>query len=268
MSGLHHVEAGPPDAPVVVLVHGFSSSLHSWDAVTRDLAADHRVVRVDLFGHGCTGGRDRLSAPEQASGLRQVLADLDLHDAVVVGHSFGADVAIGAAGDDRVRSVVVIGQAPDYATATLPRGRTLMTLPGLGPTLHRLATAPVVLHIARAAFAPGYDVRSGYEDPRQPMTDHRATAAAMYREVIVARKQRLASDPLDAQLRRLGKPALAILGAKDQWYPVAPTAQRYRDAGVDVEIVENAGHSPNIERPEQTAALLRAFVAEGSRPAH
>lgn len=268
MSDLHHVDAGPPDAPAVLLIHGFSSSLHAWDAVARDLSADHRVVRVDLFGHGRTGGTARLAAPEQVAGVRQLLADLDLRDVVVVGHSFGAEIAVGAAPDQRVRAVVVIGQAPDYSTATLPRGRRLMTLPGLGPALHRLAVAPVVLHIARAAFAPGYDIKAGYDDPDRPVADHRLTAPGLYREVVVDRARRLAQDPLDAQLRRLDKPALAILGAQDQWYPIAPTARRYRDAGVEVQIVDGAGHSPNIERPELTAALLRAFVAGQAETDH
>ncbi len=258
---MFHLDEGARGAPVVVLVHGFSSSLHSFDKVATLLARDHRVVRVDLNGHGRTGGDERLDPQRQGEDLTAVLDGLGVSEVTVVGHSFGADVAIAAAASPRVGAVIVVGQAPDYTTATLPRGRTLMTLPVVGRALHRSATAPAVLLIARAAFAPGYNVKAGYDDPRQPILDHRATSVAMYREVIVDRKARMADDPLDAQLRRLGKPALAILGRRDQWYPVGPTSQRYRQAGIDVTIVDGAGHSPNIERPEQTATLVRGFLA-------
>lgn len=92
---------GPADGPVIVLVHGFVSSLHWFDGVTALLADTFRVVRVDLVGHGSTGG-PALDAPDQTAVLEQVLDSLDVQDAVAVGHSFGADVAVGLAGTSGV----------------------------------------------------------------------------------------------------------------------------------------------------------------------
>ena len=52
-----------------------------------------------------------------------VLARLDIDDAIVLGHSFGADVAVELAEHSaRVRRLIIVAQAPDYTDATLPRG--------------------------------------------------------------------------------------------------------------------------------------------------
>ncbi|CAA9480860.1 MAG: Hydrolase, alpha/beta fold family, partial [uncultured Solirubrobacteraceae bacterium] len=52
---LHLRDTGPRDAPAVLLLHGFGSSLHTWEDWARLLEADHRVVRLDLPGFGLTG---------------------------------------------------------------------------------------------------------------------------------------------------------------------------------------------------------------------
>src|SRR5579875_2025388 len=89
---VHVQEDGPADAPPLVLLHGFSGSLHWFDRVVPLLADAFRLVRIDLLGHGSTGG-PAADAPLQARVLEAVLAALDVDGATVVGHSFGADVA-------------------------------------------------------------------------------------------------------------------------------------------------------------------------------
>ena len=54
---LHFTDTGPRDAPILVLVHGYSASLNTWDAWVRNLRKDYRVIRLDLPGHGLSSNR-------------------------------------------------------------------------------------------------------------------------------------------------------------------------------------------------------------------
>jgi pimeloyl-ACP methyl ester carboxylesterase len=82
----------------------------------------------------------------------------------------------------------------------------------------------------------------------------------MFRVVLVDRRDRMARRPLDAQVRVSGKPTLVILGGRDHFYG-ARSAQRYARAGARVEIMPDSGHNPTIEFPDETAALIRVFLA-------
>lgn len=150
---VHVRDDGPAGAPTLVLIHGFTASLHWYDLVVARLAGEHRIVRVDLVGHGGTGGL-AVDAPVQARVVSAVLAQLDVAGATVVGHSFGADVAATLAEDDpRVARLVILTQAPDYSDATLPRGSEVTTKRVLGHSLVRAAqllalTGGVALRLA------------------------------------------------------------------------------------------------------------------------
>src|SRR5690606_36641935 len=92
---LHVVQDGPPDAPALVLVHGFTASSRSWDLVIPALAQRYRVIRVDLLGHGRSARPvgAGYAIPDQARRLGEVLDRLGVGRAVVVGHSTGGSVA-------------------------------------------------------------------------------------------------------------------------------------------------------------------------------
>lgn len=258
---VHVREDGPRDGPAVVLLHGFSSSMHSFDLVTPLLAQTCRVVRIDLLGHGCTGGDGDLDVAPQANMVASVLEALDVTGATVLGHSFGADVAVATvSGSDRADRLVIVAQAPDYSYAKLPRAGAILALPFAGTVLHRLSTPPVVRLLTRFAFAPGFDAGAALGDRDRMYRDHAAMSPAMYRTTVLDRRKWLAAHPLDAQIREHGLPSLAILGRQDQLYDCEKTVARYRAAGARVAVVEGSGHSPPIEQPAETAELIRAFA--------
>lgn len=249
---------GPTAGPALLLVHGLGGSLHWFDRLTALLADTHRVLRVDLLGHGCTGGPGA-DADEQASVVAGVLAQLDVTGVTALGHSFGADVVLALAGrGGPVRRVVLLAQAPDYRQATFPRGNALLTLPGVGALLHRAAPRAAVRRVAAHAVAPGF--RLGRALDRQVLLDHRALDPGMFRVALVDRRARLAARPLDAQVRDLGLPTLAVLGGRDRFYGDRAAA-RYRAAGARVAVFPDCGHSPNVEAPARLAHLLRDFTA-------
>ncbi len=102
--------AGPPDAPVIVFVHGTRLARHAWSAQVADLAAEFRTIVLDLPGHGrlaaepftLDGAADRVAqAIDHAGGGR----------AIVVGLSLGGYVAmvLAARSPERVRGLVLAG---------------------------------------------------------------------------------------------------------------------------------------------------------------
>ncbi|OXM45282.1 alpha/beta fold hydrolase [Amycolatopsis alba] len=242
--------AGPP----VLLLHGYCGSVHWFDRLTLGLASGHHVIRVDLLGHGCTGGSSGLDAVSQARMVAGVLETLDVEDVLVAGHSFGADVALALAEiSPRVRALVLIGQAPDYSYASFPPGSRVL-LPMAGALVRSVAHRRWIRSAARFRRV------SWFEDPLQDLADHAVTAPSMARVVLVDRARRLASSPLDAQVAALGLPCLVILGRRDRFYDCDRTFARYSAVGARVEVVEGVGHSPFLERPGEVARLLREFV--------
>jgi pimeloyl-ACP methyl ester carboxylesterase len=94
----------------------------------------------------------------------------------------------------------------------------------------------------------------------QAMRDVRALNPDMFHVVLVQRRARMARRPLDAQMRRTGKPALVVLGSRDHFYGDR-SRPRYQAAGADVVVLPHAGHSPHVEDPAPAAALIRDFAA-------
>jgi pimeloyl-ACP methyl ester carboxylesterase len=241
------VAAGPP----IVLLHGLSGSLRWFDRVVPLLGDTFRLIRVDLLGHGATGG-PAVDAPVQAQAVRTVLEQLEVDDATVVGHSFGADVAVDLAEHcPQVRCAVIVAQAPDYADLRRPRSWRLITVPVLGAVAHRVAWA--------LGSAVRVVLMRDNEFAAQGLRDFRSVKTAMFRVILVDRRDRLARRPLDDQLRAAAKPALVILGSKDHFYGDR-CAPRYRAVGAQVEILPDAGHSPIVDAPERIAELVRTFA--------
>jgi len=254
---VHVREDGPFGGRPLVLFHGFSGSMHWYDLVVPLLSDTFRLIRVDLLGHGLTGG-PAADAPVQARAMDAVLAELDVHDATAIGHSFGADVAVELAEtSDRIDRLVIVAQAPDYSDAKLPRGNAVMTVPGVSTVLHRGAHA--LGFAVNAAINAARRNRPGRELAAQALLDFQALRVAMFRVVLIDRRDRMAARPLDAQVRDAGKPTLVILGERDHFYG-SRSAARYQAAGAHVEIFPDCGHSPLVERPERTARVVREFA--------
>lgn len=99
------------EGPLLVLVHGITENRHSWDPLLSDLARDHRVLRVDLRGHG-------ESPKGPGYGVADLAADVEaLVDAppLLVGHSFGGTVVTAYAALFPARGVINVDQSLDLA---------------------------------------------------------------------------------------------------------------------------------------------------------
>lgn len=112
---------GRPGAPAMVFAHGFGCDQNMWRLVTPDFEADHTVV---LFDHVGAGHSDSSAYSQQrygtldgyATDLLEILAALDLHDVVFVGHSVASMIGVLAANaqPDRFGALVLVAPSPRY----------------------------------------------------------------------------------------------------------------------------------------------------------
>jgi pimeloyl-ACP methyl ester carboxylesterase len=273
---LQIADSGPRDAPPMVLLHCYTCSLRWWDAIVPLLEQRHRVVRIDLLGHG---GSDEpthgYSMDDQAAAVAAALRDLGVEDpATVVGHSFGFTVATALALNHPpvVDRLVNIGEWSHGGDARLPLSVRLNRRSILGRKRVRVTRRRAVRAQLRYAFAPGYDLAEGFDDPDQVVHDFRALTPAAFEHIDSAARAYVDAAKLPERLSAIRIPLLVIFGSEDQCYesPARVAATYGEVPGADVRTVAGAGHSPNVERPRETAELILAFAAaapgQGERP--
>lgn len=255
--------AQPAAAAPVLMLHGFGSSLHTWDAWAQALQATHRVVRVDLPGAGlsATDPQD-LYGDEHA--LVQLLALMDvlgLPRASVVGHSMGGRLAwrLAALHPQRVDKLVLV--APDgFESPGFEYGRA----PDVG-IAGWLLPHTLPRRLLRAGLAPAWG------DPEKLTEDtisryHELLLAPGNRRAIIQRMQQLLLQDPTPVLARVQAPTLLIWGALDAMIPPA-NAKDYLRAlppAVKPELVllPGLGHLPQEEDPAAALGALRQFLLD------
>lgn len=258
---LHVVEEGR-GSPVLVL-HGFTGSSASMAGVSAALRDHHRVLRVDLLGHGSSDAPHdpAVYAIERCAGqLLGVLDALSIPRAHVAGYSMGGRVALALAAlhPARVASVLGIGARAGFED-TAERAARVQGDAALAARIEREGVPAFVdAWMARPLFA----------------TQRRLGAAAL----AAAREQRLANRPhalaaslrgmgagaqmpLQARLAQLQRPVLLVAGAEDaRFAAIARDLVRRLPRGC-VALVPDAGHAAHLENPDAFAQIARAFLA-------
>jgi len=262
---LQVVDRGPRRASPIVLVHCFTCSIDWWDRMMPLLDRTHRVVAVDLLGHG---GSEKpasgYSIPNQADLVAQALSRLGVSDAEVVGHSLGGGVAVALAQQSPhlVNRVVIVDTPPTHEEGDLGLVAKLGFAPVVGELFWRVKPDFAVRKGLGVAFAPGYDVPDAFVEDVDRMTfssyDDSASDFDDYTK----------EESLDQRVKETGKPLLVIMGTEEQIIDDPPkrlAEYRVTVPGAQTKLIAGAGHSPNVEKPAQTAALVLAFAARGER---
>lgn len=252
------LEKGPRRAPPIVLLHCFACSLAWWQRMIPFLDRDHRVVALDLRGFG---GSEKptsgYSMEDQAAFVAEALKRLGVDHATVVGHSLGGTVATALTElpGGFVSRLVIVDQAPDERFATaIDFAEELTTAPVIGEALWQVIPDFAVKEGLQVAFAPGFETPARFVDGFDQMT---YTSYASDDEEAAY----LGAEPLNRRIESAGVPLLAIFGAEDQIYEAEPALAVYAKVpGARTVLVPGAGHSPNVEKPGRTAALIRQFA--------
>jgi pimeloyl-ACP methyl ester carboxylesterase len=259
-------ETDNPGAPIV-LIHAYAASLHWWDSMVPLLAEDHRVITLDLLGHGGSEKPSSGYAIEDQAGLvAEALNELEVQGAVVVGHSLGGAVATSLAeqSSELVDRVVIVDTAPDTSYSDLPFEARLGYVPVLGQLLNRVIPDSFVKRGFEEAFAPDYDIDDAFENPDRVVDDFEAMTYTSYDENSSAFDDYTDEISLDERMRDAAVPLLVIYGAEEQIVDDDEEAlAAYQEVpGARIATVEDAGHSPNVEQPEETAELILEFAAD------
>jgi pimeloyl-ACP methyl ester carboxylesterase len=258
----------------VVLLHGFSDNLHTWHRVVPALAVRHRVIAIDLPGHGATTRKWTLPLLTGYVGvIAEILDDL---------------VGEGVIGDERVS---IIGNSMGAATAALVASQlpervervVLIGMPGLGsvPLLWRAATSRPAAVAIRTALSPvpitrlqrsfGWvyahaasprayridphtitDYGSSYSD-RERFNDLPRLARALLADLRVVQ--------LDRLLAELEVPALQVWGKHDRLVP-----SRHAHNQINAVVLAGCGHCPQLDSPDRLLDAIMPFLDGASVP--
>lgn len=268
---LEVVERGPKTGSPIVLIHCFTCAINYWDGMIPLLARQHRVVAIDLLGHG---GSEKptsgYSVENQAELVARALGRLGVSDAEVVGHSLGGPVAFALAerSPQLVNRIVAIDSIPDTSYGDVGFIGELPFKPVIGEALWRIKPDFSIKDGLKVAFAPGFPVPDAFVEDVKRMTYSAYTGSHD------AFDDYTGEESLPKRAAALGKPLLAIMGAEEQIAkdPVeALAAYRAADPSAQTRLIAGAGHSPNVEKPARTAALVLGFAASSNgpnKPAH
>jgi pimeloyl-ACP methyl ester carboxylesterase len=269
---MHYRDEGSLDAPTLLLIHGFSASLHTWEpwvnalATGEDRINDYRIVSIDLPGHGLT----RAPAGYQASieAFRDVVAEFvrsqNLTDFALAGSSMGGNVAweYALAHPEQVDALILVDSSgwPEVREdlAEEPAIFKLLRNPVLGPAMSQLDNTRLVREGLEASFIDRSLVTDAMVERYVEMSrapGHRDILLQMtlgFRERNYATAERLAP---------LQMPVLILTGDQDRLVP-PEHAQQFHDAITGSQLItfENVGHIPQEERPAESAMAVHEFL--------
>ncbi len=231
----------------MLFVHGWCSSLGDWAPQARAFSRRHRVVRIDLRGHGASEApRGGYRLRTFASDVEAVARQLDLDRALLVGHSMGGGVVL-----ELARLAPALAAGVVMVDGIVGRGRPARELDD-HPAIRSLAGDGYGAEIERryrAFFRPSVSAelveRVVASATRTPQHAALGSIRAIYR------------DDVQAAGRRVRAPALYIAasssrldaGAIRQLAPTAAFAQ-----------VVDSGHFAQLEVPDQINEMLRSFM--------
>jgi pimeloyl-ACP methyl ester carboxylesterase len=246
----------------ILLLHGYGGAIDWWDDIAPSLAKHHRVIRLDLIGHGGTAApATGYEITRQAGVVSAVLDRLGVRRVTVVGHSMGGWIgtALASMHGDRVAGLVLIDSPP---TVDLRLG--LMTRAHVAPVIGELISHFVTEERFREglaeAFAPGFAV------PEKFVADLEQLPHCVFRQAHVEGFA-YCRKPIQERLAELKPvpPVLSIYGSLDSKISAQDAKLYERVPGARVVTIDGVGHSPQVEAPAKTVQLIEDFLA--SQPA-
>ncbi len=253
---LHHTDEGAAGTgagtPTLVFLHGGLRSGADWAPQARAFRRRHRVLRVDLRGHGRSpmppSGYGR---GELASDVAALLRGLRLTNAVLIAHSMGCGVAL------------------DVAAAEPRRVRALALVDGVGPRGHRLTRRELDAHPwVQQVAGPDYEQRvialasggnsfTARSDPRLVERIPRESARTPQHVAVASQRGSVLGSHPAAAWTRLRQPILCVASSNSR---SSAAAVRELLPRAEFAQVVDSGHWVQLEAAAQLNAMLRAFL--------
>jgi pimeloyl-ACP methyl ester carboxylesterase len=258
------------EGPLLVLVHGITSSSASWEPVLPALAERFEILAPDLLGHGQSDKpAGDYSLGSHACLVRDLMLMLGHESGTIVGHSLGGGIAMQLA----YQFPELVDRLALVSSGGLGREVSLflraVTLPGAELVLPLVASRPVVdtgTAIGRALGALRLRASSDLAEIARGIASLNEVGARRAfvhtaRSVIDAGGQRV--DARDRLYLARAMPSLIVWGECD---PIIPARHGIRAhdlmPGSRLELFEGAGHFPHIDDPVRFSTRMGAFVRE------
>ncbi|WP_088347808.1 MULTISPECIES: alpha/beta hydrolase [Rhodomicrobium] len=263
---VHEQGKGKP----IVLLHGLGASSYTWHKIMPALAKTNRVIAIDLKGFGQSDKPldNHYSIFDQARLVEDYIDRLNLHNVTLIGHSFGGGVALAVAlnqietGRKDIERLVLIDSVA-YAQP-LPFFFRVLRTPVLGEI--GMSLIPPEVQMERA-LAMAY-----HEDGKVTPETVANYASALHseggRHALLNTINSLDPDQAEAFSKRyptLKLPALLLWCEHDKIVPLRFGKRLAGDLPDSrIEVIEECGHIPHEEQPEQTLRAIRQFIAAGA----
>jgi pimeloyl-ACP methyl ester carboxylesterase len=264
---VHLRDEGPRDDPApVVLLHGTSSSLHTWEGWARALKTGRRVITLDLPGFGLTGPFTGDWPAEDYRGdtlARFVITLLDrlqVQRFVVGGNSLGGEIAwrMATLQPQRVAGLILVAASgPAHEAQAVPAGLWLARVPVLNRVgEHLLPRSLVATSVASVYGDPG-KVTAALVDRYFELTLREGNRRALTQRLAA----RVAGQD-EERIATLKLPTLILWGGRDRLIPPAVgKVFESRVHGSRRVVFDDLGHVPQEEDPARTVEPVREFLA-------
>ena len=260
---VHVRDEGARDDPFpIVLLHGTSASLHTWDGWAQALKGERRVVRFDLPAFGLTGpsSDNDYSIAAYVRFVTAVLDKLGVQRCVLAGNSLGGQIAwaTAAALPQRVQQLVLVDAAGyPMQSQSIPIAFRIARTPGLRALMEQILPRGIVESSVRNVYGDPAKVTPALVDRYYDLALRAGNRPALAHRL----NQGLSADALT--IKSLKVPTLILWGAKDRLIPLE-NGQRFAAdiAGSKLVVFDSLGHVPHEEDAKATVDVVKIFLGK------
>ena len=258
---VHLRDEGPRDDPVpIVLLHGTSASLHTWDGWSQTLSKTRRVIRFDLPAFGLTGPNPQndYTLKSYVNFVTAVMDKLGVQRFVLGGNSLGGQIAWETAHalPARVERLILVDSGGyAFVPQSLPAGFQIARMPVLRNLVAYTLPRGIVQNSTENVYGDPSLVQPALIDRYYDLTLRAGNRNALGYRL----DQGYVSD--EAKIKSLKLPTLILWGAKDRLIPPESGQNFARDiAGSKLVMFEVLGHVPHEENAQMTLAEVQKFL--------
>jgi pimeloyl-ACP methyl ester carboxylesterase len=269
---VHVRDEGPRHDPLpIVLIHGTSASLHTWQGWAAGLRAQRRVISFDLPAFGLTGPFSGAYATQPYSGDAYAHFVIDLLDALKVpravlgGNSLGGEVAwrVASLTPQRVERLILVDSAGyPFEPQSIPLGFMLARVPLLNRLTEWMLPRGVVEASVRNVYGDPSRVSPALVERYFELTLREGNRRALVQRFAAQRADAENYDDNRARVKALRLPVLVLWGGRDRLIPPEVGRQIAADVpGSRLVVFDTLGHVPHEEDPASTLVPVREFLS-------
>lgn len=257
---LHVRDTGQRSAPAIIMLHGFGSSLQTWEPWATALSKAFRVVRYDFSGSGLSAPDPQgdYSDPRSLEVLAALMTSLGIEKATLIGNSLGGRIAwkFAAHHPELVNRLVLISpdgfESPGFEYGKRPH------VPAVVKAMRYILPKAML----RQNLAPSYG---------DPTLLDASTVDRYYdlllapgaRDAMILRMEQTVLEPPEPALQRISAPTLLLWGTRDAMIPISNADDYLRNIkGATLVKLEGLGHVPHEEAPETALRPVEEFLRQ------